>query len=108
MSQYQSKNVLLEPRADKEISKLPTPVRESFDELFALLHKSGSLSYPQARKLSSYDLFEIRVKRGSIYRCLYCYHKNHIVILSAFEKKSQKTPIKEIQKALQRKNNLEI
>jgi phage-related protein len=108
MTQYKSKRVLLEQRADKEIAKLPKSVREAFDGLFALLHESGFLSFPQARKLSGYDLFEIRIKRGNIYRCLYCYHKNHIVILSAFEKKSQKTPTKEIEKALQRKNNLEI
>lgn len=106
MTQYHRKKVFLEHRADKEMHKLPKPIRDEFDVLFAILHNTGSLSYPQGRKLSSYDLFEIRVKRQNIYRCIYCYYKDSIVILSAFQKKSQKTPIKEIEKALNRKNNL--
>jgi phage-related protein len=106
MSQYFRKRVLLESRANKEISNLPKPIRKTFDELFAQLHKTGSLNYPQARKLSGYDLFEIRVKKKNLYRCIYCYHEKGIVILSVFKKKSQKTPIKEIEKAIKRKNNL--
>ncbi len=106
MAQYHSKNIFLETKAEKDIQTLPTPVREAFDELFSLLHKYGSLSYPQARKLSNYNLFELRVKQKNLYRCIYCYHNNSIVILSVFKKKSQKTPLKEIEKAKKRRDNL--
>ncbi len=42
----------------------------------------------------------------SIYRGIYCYFDTTVVILSFFKKKTQKTPFKEIQKALKRKYNL--
>ena len=47
-------------------------------------------------------LYEIRVKAGSdIYRIFCCFHVGRIVILfHGFQKKSQKTPKKEITKAL--------
>jgi phage-related protein len=50
-------------------------------------------------------LFELRFKRGSnIQRALY-FHKigNHYLITNCFTKKSQKTPTKELAKALDRK-----
>ncbi len=47
-------------------------------------------------------LFEIRVKYGSnIYRIFCCFDEGRIVVLfNAFQKKTQKTPQKEIEKAL--------
>jgi len=46
-------------------------------------------------------IFELRVKQGSdIVRCLYFFHKGHIVILTnGFTKKTNRTPRKEIEKA---------
>ena len=50
-------------------------------------------------------LFEIRVEYGSnIYRIFCCFDEGRIVVLfNAFQKKTQKTPQKEIDKALKLK-----
>ena len=50
-------------------------------------------------------LYEIRIKAGSdIYRVFCCFDEGRIVILfNAFQKKSQKTPKKEIVKAIKLK-----
>ena len=51
------------------------------------------------------DIWEIRVKSGSnIFRILGFFHKNKIIILTnGFMKKTQKTPLKEIKLAQNRK-----
>ena len=50
-------------------------------------------------------LYEIRVEYGSnIYRIFCCFDEGRIVVLfNAFQKKTQKTPQKEIEKALRLK-----
>ena len=47
-------------------------------------------------------LFEVRVKLGSdIFRIFCCFDGNRLVVLfSGFQKKTQKTPTKEIERAL--------
>jgi len=52
-------------------------------------------------------LYEIRIKEGSdIYRVFCCFDAGRIVILfNGFQKKSQKTPRKEIEKALRIKQD---
>lgn len=50
-----------------------------------------------------HDLFEIKARSGP--RVVFFYDQNHIVICShAFDKQSRKTPKKEIEKAIERKN----
>ncbi|MBK8699283.1 MAG: type II toxin-antitoxin system RelE/ParE family toxin [Saprospiraceae bacterium] len=48
------------------------------------------------------NLFYLRVKQGSnIYRIFFCYDEDKIVvIMNGFTKKSQKTPSKEIERAV--------
>jgi phage-related protein len=106
MSQSYRKDLLILSSARRELENFNEEVKKKFYELFEDLSYHGFLQYPDGKKLSGYDLFEIRVKRKNIYRCLYCNYKNDIVILSAFQKKSQKTPKREIDKALKRKFNL--
>jgi phage-related protein len=106
MSQSVRKDILVLSNARKELEDFNTEVREKFYELFEDLSYNGFLQYPDGKKLSGYDLFEIRVKRRNIYRCLYCHYRDNIVILCAFKKKSQRTPRREIDKALGRKFNL--
>ncbi len=50
-------------------------------------------------------LYEIRVEYGSnIYRLFCCFDEGRIIVLfNAFQKKTQKTPQKEIEKALRLK-----
>lgn len=62
---------------------------------------------PFAKKLDSI-LFEIRIKQDGQWRAIYAYAlKSEIIILSAFLKKAQKTPKKELTKALKRFKNYE-
>jgi phage-related protein len=106
MSQFTEKDVFIHPSAQKEIKKLKREIREEFYQSFKELHSLGKLEYPKGKKLKNYDLFEIRIQDQGAYRGIYCYYKNIIVILSVFQKKSQKTPQKEIEKAVKRKINL--
>ncbi len=50
-------------------------------------------------------LYEIRVEHGSnIYRIFCCFDNGNLVVLfNGFQKKTQKTPLKEIEKALRLK-----
>lgn len=84
----------------------PKEVKKELRILISELAYYGSLEYPNGRKLRGYDLFEIRVKLEGAYRCLYTYWGNEIILLSAFQKKTQKTPIREIEKVIKRRNNL--
>jgi len=56
------------------------------------------------KKLSGADLWEVRIEyAGNIYRVLAMFAKgNRVVLLHAFQKKSQKTPRQDMEIALQR------
>ncbi len=94
------------PAVKEEISLFPYAIKEKINILIEELRSFGSLEYPHAKKLKGYDLYEMRIKGEEIYRVMYCYSKVGIVILSGFQKKTQKTPIYEIKKALRRRNNI--
>ena len=53
-------------------------------------------------------LYELRIEwQGNIYRIFFCYDEGHIVILfNGFQKKTQKTPDREIDKALKLKKDI--
>jgi len=103
MAQSSCKIVYIESNAQKELLTFPATTRKAFVVLIKELSSFGTLQYPESRKLSGYDLFEMRVRNNGIYRCIYSYNKDNIVLLSAFKKKTQKTPLREIQKAINRK-----
>ena len=71
-----------------------------------LLEEFGlSLGMPHIKKLKGYnDLWELRIKHSSnIFRIFFLNYKNGIlVLLHGFQKKSNKTPKREINKALNR------
>jgi phage-related protein len=102
MAQYK-KEILIDYNAKKEVLSLTKPIQKKFELLINELRTFGNLRYPDGKKLSNFDLFEMRIKKGEIYRGIYCYQEDYIVILSFFKKKSQRTPQNEIQKALKRK-----
>ena len=56
------------------------------------------------KKLSGADLWEVRVEyAGNIYRVLAAFAKNNrVILLHAFQKKSQKTPRQDMEIALER------
>lgn len=96
--------VLIDKRAHKELSKFSRPVQLKFQALFEILEETGKLEEPFAKKIvSTLGLFEIRVKYQGQWRAIYAYvEKKTIIILSAFGKKTQKTPGAELEKAKSR------
>lgn len=108
MAQLYEKEVYIYSNAKDEIREFEKTIRREFYGLFKQLGAFGKLSYPEARKLIGHDLFEIRVREDGAYRSIYSYERSRIVILSAFRKKAQKTPKREIEKALKRRSKLNV
>lgn len=84
---------------DKESPK----AQEKIINYLELLQEYGSfLQMPYSKKIHE-KLWELRVKISSKnIRILYTKNKNTFTILSIFNKKTQKTPQKELSKALKR------
>ena len=75
--------------------------RIELDRLLVELETNGRLEYPFAEKAGE-NLFEIRIRKGGNGREFYCYDDGEYVwLLNGFEKKTRKTPPREI--ALARK-----
>jgi len=71
-----------------------------------LLEKFGSkLGMPHSKKVKT-GLYELRIRGQQEARIFYCYHQSKIILLSAFIKKSRKTPDKELEKAERRMESL--
>lgn len=101
---YVEKNIVVDERAKREITKFPRIVQIKFRALFRVLEIYGFIEEPFGKKLAGQsNLFEIRIKYQGQWRALYAYiGKKFIVILTGFKKKTQKTPFSEIQKAKNR------
>ena len=86
------------------MKKFPTEVYTRFTALIETLGEEGKLEAPFAKKLQGQEgLFEIRVKYKGQWRAIYAYLiGNVVIILSFFQKKTQKTLLKEIAKAKRR------
>lgn len=101
------KKVYIDGNAERELRKLTEDAQEKFEAYFIILRKEGKLGFPDARKIRS-SLFEIRVKHEGEYRGFYAYiGKKEIIILHIFQKKTQKTPIKNIEVAERRLSRYE-
>jgi phage-related protein len=100
---FKKKKVIICNAAGEEFLDLPLTVREKFRTVFTLLEKEGQLRVPAGKKLSNTGLFEIRVRIHGQWRSIYAYYKkDQILILRFFQKKTQKTPEREIKIALLR------
>lgn len=96
------KTIVLDLLAVKELDVFPAEVRARFNDLIKILSEEGRLEMPFAKKIGN-KLFEIRIKQKGQWRVIYAYiSKNQIIILSAFQKKTQKILKKELTKALKR------
>lgn len=96
------KVIKIDERAHKELKKFSKEIQAKFWALFIVLEKEGFLEPPFAKRINS-DLFEVRVSHKGQWRAIYTYfYKKSILVLSAFNKKTQKTQKKEIQKAVKR------
>ena len=83
------------------IKSLNKDVREKIDYVLDMLKRVKRLN-PKFIKHIKDGLFELRIEwEGNIYRVFFVFDEGIIVVLfNGFQKKSQKTPIKEIEKAL--------
>jgi len=96
------KHVDIDRRASKEMVQFPEEVLIAFKIALKVLTRNGCLVPPYGKKIDQ-DLYEIRIQHFGQWRFLYSYFKyNWIVILSAFQKKSQRTPLVELKKARKR------
>jgi phage-related protein len=104
------KSVLFHPKALEEFRALPKPVRVAFGEALRLLQDGIVLRMPVSRPISTVaaGVDELRVKDASgQYRAFY-FKKSRtgILVLRAFHKKSQETPLSEIRLARKRLQEL--
>ena len=77
-------------------------VKEDFAAHIEKLREDGRLEFPEARKITR-DIFEIRIIHEGIFRGFYAYISHpDIIILHFFQKKTSKTPIKNIKLAERR------
>ena len=77
-------------------------------KIFDLLQDKGtSVGMPYVRPLVNTKLYEIRVEQSTnIYRIFYfAYTRRRFILLHGFQKKTQKTPEKEINLAQKRRND---
>ncbi len=81
-------------------------VQEKIEYVFKLIRTVERVSEKFMKHIKGTDgLYEIRIKyRNDIFRIFCCFDEGRIVILfNAFQKKTQKTPMKEIEKGLKLK-----
>lgn len=104
------KVVFFNQKVEKDTMQLSNDLVAKFYEIIELMNRVGTanIGMPYTKSLSD-GLFEIRLKsKSGIARSMFCYFQNNsIIILHTFIKKSQKTPLKEIQIAKQRKKELD-
>ena len=85
---------------DKQSEK----VKDKIDYVLILVTVADRIPKTFFKQMTGYDgLYEIRIEfEGNIYRIFCCFDQGNLVILfNGFQKKSQKTPKKEIEKAMQ-------
>ncbi len=87
---------------EKFIGKLEKPTIAKVLHTVDLLEQFGcNLQMPHSKKIKN-NFFELRVRGQQEVRIFYTFHQQQIILLHGFVKKSQKTPKKEIELALQK------
>ena len=84
-------------------NSLPAKVRDKIDYVLFLITVADRIPKKFFEHITGTDgLFEIRIEfESNIYRIFCCFDEGNLVVLfNGFQKKSQKTPQKEIDKAL--------
>ena len=86
---------------------LDIKLKSKFQYVFELIKQVEMVPKKFFEPLTGYDgLFEIRVEyQSNIYRVFCCFDKGELIVLfNGFQKKTQKTPKKEIDKAMKLKD----
>lgn len=95
----------LNETVDAELSELPVDMRARFTRIAELIEAVGlpNVTEPHVRHIRG-PIWEIRLKgKTGIARALYITAKEQrVIILRAFIKKTEKTPARQIELALQR------
>lgn len=103
------KKVIFHPLAKKQIRSFDEKVRYELGFLIFRLQKGDVLKMPFSRSLSAsvLGIYELRVRdRSGQYRVIYFYkNASLILVLHAFMKKTQKTPLEDIELAITRLKN---
>ncbi|QBO58325.1 type II toxin-antitoxin system RelE/ParE family toxin [Chryseobacterium salivictor] len=86
---------------DDFIKKLHPKVVEKIEYIFDIIETQERISEKFVKHIEN-GLFEIRIEyQSNIYRVFFCFDEGKLVVLfNGFQKKSQKTPKKEVEKAL--------
>jgi phage-related protein len=86
------------------LAGLDAAVRAKVARTLELLRSQQIVQAKFWKKLSGSDLWEVRIEyAGNLYRVLAAFAKNNrVILLHAFQKKSQKTPRQDMEIALQR------
>jgi phage-related protein len=93
-----SVDTFLSSLTEKEIAKVIRAIE--------LLEEFGNnLGMPHSKHLSD-GLLELRIRGPREIRIFYTFHESRAYLLSAFIKKTQRTPDKELREARSAKNNL--
>lgn len=92
--------VVWNERTLREVKSFPEEIKKSLGYLIFKLQMGEKLSVPHAKSMSSVEkgCYELRLKdKNGIFRVFYYLKINEkILIFHAFQKKTQKTPIKDI------------
>jgi phage-related protein len=95
----------LNPVVDREVAALPLDMQARLQRLVALIEANGLpyVTAPHVKHLLG-PIWELRLKgRAGIARALYVtVHAQRVVIVRVFTKKTEQTPARELDLALQR------
>lgn len=101
---------ILNKTVERELENLPSDMKARFVRISEMIEENGLISagMPYVRLLQN-KLWEMRMKgKDGISRALYVTaHKERVVVVRVFVKKTQKTPSKEIKLALLRAEEVE-
>ena len=96
--------VVVHPEATEFLNKLETATQLKARNCIVLLRDYGPLlRQPHSKKITGYkNLFELRTSGNSPVRLFYTHFQSKFYILHGFIKKTNKTPIREIEYAVKR------
>jgi phage-related protein len=104
------KYVIWDKAALETVRAFSVEVRQEIGALLRLLQQGEQLGMPQSKPMKQLapSAFELRVKdRDGIYRVFYVlFDKHRIFVPHAFTKKTQKTPLQEIETGKKRLRRL--
>jgi phage-related protein len=99
-------NVEIHPAARKQIKTWPVDIKKELGVVLMRLQQGETIGMPDVRRMASVSrgVCEIRIQgKDGAYRTFFVLMQAHgVVVFHAFKKKTQKTPLKEIETARKR------